>query len=74
MATKYLIPARRCDTIHSASVNGANQERSASPSELDSGKVQFISVGKIVLKLFAPDEVKPTFRTPCVNSVLVDTN
>ena len=74
MATKYLISARRADTIHSASVNGGNQERAMSPSELDSGKVQFISVGKIAIKIDAPDEVKPTFRTPCVASVMVDTN
>ena len=74
IATKYLIPARRAHTVHSASVNGANQERAASLSELDSGKVQFISVGNIAIKIVAPDEVKPTFMTPCVNSVMLDTN
>ena len=74
MTPKYLIPARRADTIHSASVNGANQESAASPSELDSGKVQFISVGKIAIKIVAPEEVKPTFRTPCAAPVMTDTN
>ena len=74
MATKYLIPARRADTIHSASVDGANQERAASPSELDSGKVQFISVGKIAIEIVPPDEVKPTFRTPYATSIVTGTN
>ena len=74
ITTKYLIPARRDDTVHSANINGANQERAASPSEHDSGNVQFISVGKIAIKIVAPDEVKPTFRTPCDTSVMADTN
>ena len=74
IATKYLIPARRAHTVHSASVNGANQERAASPLEHDSGKVQFISVGKIAIEIVAPDEVKPTFRTPCVASVVTGIN
>ena len=74
MATKYLIHARRADTIHSASVNGANQERVVSPSELDSGKVQSISVVKIAIEIVAPDEVKATFRTPCAASVMTGIN
>ena len=74
IATKYSVPARRAHTVHSASVNGANQERAASPLEHDSGKVQFISVRKIAIEIVAPDEVKPTFRTPCAASVMTRTN
>ena len=74
IATKYLIPVRRAHTVHSASVNGANQKRAASPLEHDSSKVPFISIGKIAIEIVAPDEVKPTFKTPCAASVVTGIN
>ena len=48
-----------------ASVSYLRVQKPTTCKLADANKKQIICVGKIPIELVAPDEVKPTFRTPC---------